>query len=48
MKWRTLKIIPEKPVSKLDRLEPHNTINGNPEDLVSIRWDGEWNKNIDP
>jgi hypothetical protein len=37
-----LKIVPENPVSKWDRLEPHNIVNGDPEDLVSINWAGEW------
>ena len=38
-----LKIIPEKPVSKWDRLETHNIINGDPESIVSMDWSGEWN-----
>lgn len=42
-----LKIIPEKPVSKWDRLEEHSVINGDPESIVSIDWSKEWNKGKD-
>ena len=38
-----LKIVPEKPVSKWDRLEPHNIIDGDPESIVSLDWSSEWN-----
>ena len=37
-----LKIVPEKPISKLDRLEPHDTINGDPEDIISLNWENYW------
>ena len=37
-----LKIIAEKPVSKLARLRPHKIIRGNPEDLVHLDWSREW------
>ena len=37
-----LKIIPDKPVSKWDRLEVHDIINGDPNDLVSHDWSREW------
>jgi hypothetical protein len=43
-KGKKLKIIPEEPVSKWDRLEKHNVINGDPEELVHIDWSDEWNK----
>ncbi|MFZ5482220.1 MAG: type II toxin-antitoxin system Phd/YefM family antitoxin [Myxococcota bacterium] len=38
-----LTIVPEEPVSKLDRLEPHpDTIVGDPEDLVHMDWSSYW------
>jgi hypothetical protein len=43
-KGKKLKIIPERPVSKWDRLEKHNVIKGDPEELVHIDWSDEWNK----
>ncbi len=42
-----LKIIPEKRVSKWDRLETHNIINGDPESIVSIDWSNEWDLDND-
>ena len=42
-----LKIVPEKQVSKWDRLEPHKIINGDPESIVSIDWSKEWNNGED-
>ena len=42
-----LKIVPEKSVSKWDRLEPHNVINGDPESIVSMDWSKEWNNGED-
>ena len=39
-----LKIIPEQRVSKWDRLEPHNIINGDPESIVSMDWSEEWSR----
>ncbi|MCK4765174.1 MAG: type II toxin-antitoxin system Phd/YefM family antitoxin [Candidatus Aminicenantes bacterium] len=41
-KGKILKIIAEKPRSKLMNLEPHDTIVGNPEDIISIDWSKEW------
>jgi antitoxin (DNA-binding transcriptional repressor) of toxin-antitoxin stability system len=41
-KGHTLKIVPEKPVSKWDRLERHSIVNGDPDDLVHIDWSTEW------
>ncbi len=37
-----VKIVPEKPVSKLSRLKEHNCIIGDPEDLVHMDWSKEW------
>lgn len=40
-----VKIIVEKPKSKLARLKKHpGTINGDPESLVHIDWSSEWNE----
>jgi len=39
-----LKIIPEKIVSKWDRLESHNIIKGDPESIVSMDWSKEWSR----
>ncbi|MBT3274949.1 MAG: type II toxin-antitoxin system Phd/YefM family antitoxin [Spirochaetales bacterium] len=41
-KGQLLKIIPEKTVSKWDRLEKHQVVNGDPEDLVHVDWSDEW------
>jgi PHD/YefM family antitoxin component YafN of YafNO toxin-antitoxin module len=37
-----LKIVPEKPVNKMDRLEPHDTVIGDPEHILDITWEGAW------
>ncbi len=42
-----LKIVPENPKSKWDRLEPHHVIIGDPESIVSIDWSKEWNSGND-
>ena len=39
---KMLKIVAEKPVSKLCNLSPHKCIRGNPEDLVHLDWSQEW------
>ena len=39
---RTLKIVPEPPASKLERLVRHDCIAGDPEDMVHIDWSTEW------
>ena len=39
---RLLKIVVEKPASKLARLSRHKCIRGNPEDLVHLDWSREW------
>jgi hypothetical protein len=41
-KGKTVKIIIEEKKSKLDNLEAHNVINGNPMDIVHIDWSDEW------
>lgn len=41
---RTLRIVPDDPPSKLDRLVPHpGTIVGDTEALVEIDWSSYWN-----
>ena len=35
-------IVPEEPVGRLDRLVPHQIVQGNSEDLVDLNWDGAW------
>ncbi len=39
---RILKIMPAQPFSKLDNLEAHDTIVGNPESIIHIPWSQEW------
>ncbi len=39
---RLLKIVAEKPASKLARLSRHKCIRGNPEKMVHLDWSGEW------
>ena len=46
-KGHTLKIVPEKSVSKWNRLEPHDIINGDPESIVSVDWSDQWNQGAD-
>jgi antitoxin (DNA-binding transcriptional repressor) of toxin-antitoxin stability system len=41
-KGKKLKIVPEEPVSKWDRLEPHDIVNGDPRELVHLDWSDEW------
>ena len=41
-KGQMLKIVPEKKKSKLDNLVEHNSIVGDPEDLVHVDWSHEW------
>lgn len=41
-KGEILKIVPEKKKSKLERLEEHRTIIGNPESIIDINFDSEW------
>jgi len=42
-KGRSLRIVPEPPVSRLAALRPRSTIKGDPESLVHLDWSGEWN-----
>lgn len=37
-----LKITPDQPTSKLDNLEPHDTIVGNLESIIHVEWLKEW------
>ena len=41
-KGKVLKIVPEKTVSKLDRLKKRKVFVGNVEDIVSMDWSKEW------
>ena len=41
-KGRILRIVPETPATRLERLERHDVITGDPEDLVHLDWSGEW------
>jgi prevent-host-death family protein len=41
-KGKVLKIITEKPKSKLSNLEFHDVIIGKPEDIINIDWMKEW------
>ncbi len=39
---KRLRIVPEEPVGRLERLVPHRIVQGNSEDLVDLKWDGAW------
>ena len=39
---RTLKIVPQEEPGRLERLEPHDVIVGNPEELVHVDWSEYW------
>jgi antitoxin (DNA-binding transcriptional repressor) of toxin-antitoxin stability system len=39
---KVLKIVPDKPASKLDRLKKRKGFVGDPEDIVSMDWSTEW------
>lgn len=41
-KGQKLKIMPEKPKSKLDNLKKRDTVNGDPEDIIYMDWEKEW------
>ncbi|MCC5835134.1 MAG: hypothetical protein JJU20_10405 [Opitutales bacterium] len=41
-KGRTLRIVPDKPGSRLESLRKRPTLRGNPEDLLSLDWSSEW------
>jgi len=37
-----VRIVAEKPVSKLARLKKRNVFAGNPEDIIGMDWSKEW------
>ena len=41
-KGRKLRIVPDSPASKLDRLQTRDCLVGDPEDLVHMDWSSEW------
>ena len=41
-KGRTLRIVPDSPPSKLDKLIRRSIVNGDPEDIIHLDWSGEW------
>ncbi|MBA7620824.1 hypothetical protein ES703_28179 [subsurface metagenome] len=41
-KGHRLKIVPENPTGKLERLEKHEIIKGDPEELVHLDWFPTW------
>ena len=41
-KGRTLRIVPQQEGKKLDRLEKHTIVTGDPEELVHIDWSEMW------
>lgn len=43
-KGETLRIVPVKAVSKLERLEPHNAARCDPKDLIETTWLKEWSE----
>ncbi len=43
-KGKVLKIIPQSKKSKLDNLEPHDVVNGPPEDIINVDWLSEWDE----
>jgi hypothetical protein len=41
-KGKVLKIVPDKPVSKLDRLKKRKVFVGNSDDIIGMDWSKEW------
>jgi hypothetical protein len=41
-KGQILKIVPRKPIHKLDNLEPHQVVSGDPQSLLKINWANVW------
>ncbi|MGA2270079.1 MAG: type II toxin-antitoxin system prevent-host-death family antitoxin [Bryobacteraceae bacterium] len=41
-KGKVLKIVPEKPASKLDRLKKRKLFVGNSDDIIGMDWSKEW------
>lgn len=44
-KGKILKIVPEKPVSKLARLKKRDIFVGDPDDILTIDWMKNWDRN---
>lgn len=45
-KGHILRIIPDSKLSIWDRLEEHSIVIGDPEELVSMQWEGEWKEGM--
>jgi len=45
-KGRIIRIVADKPPSRLARLKKRDCITGNPEDLVEIDWSADWTPNL--
>ncbi len=43
-KGKLLKIVPEKPVSKLSRLRKHKGFKGDPDDIIHMDWLADWSE----
>ena len=41
-KGSIVKLVPEKPVSKLDRLPKRSVFVGDPDDIIGMDWSKEW------
>ena len=41
-KGQTLKIVPERITPKWERLEPHDSVRGDSDELVNVDWSEEW------
>ncbi len=41
-KGRRLRIVPEPPLDKLDKLKRRDCLTGDPEDIVHMDWSKEW------
>ena len=41
-KGRTLRIVPDRPGSRLERLRKRPTLRGNPDEIVHLDWSSEW------
>jgi hypothetical protein len=39
---RRLRIVPDEPSGRLNRLEPHQIVNGDSYDLADQHWDESW------
>jgi prevent-host-death family protein len=42
----SVRIIPAVPVKRTDRLKKRNWIVGDPNDLVTVNWPAEWNRDL--